>query len=127
MRSITIELPDVVEINGAKTAPEQYRTVKTDKWENDFIIAALEHAMSQKIGDPWSNSKNPKREERVKAVHESLEAGDWAQRRNTGETAKKFEAKFDAAIAALNVEALAGKLTREQLFELAKLAKADSK
>lgn len=126
MREITITLPDAVEINGAKTAPEQYRTIKTEKWDNDFIIAALEHAMSQKIGDPWSNAKNPKREEKVASVHACMEAGDWAQRRATGESSAKFQAKFDAAIAGLNVEALAGKLTREQLFELAKLVKADN-
>lgn len=124
MRSITIELPESVEINGSKDAPESLRVIKTAAWDADFILTALTHGVSQKIGDSWSVGK--KDAKKTGKVHEAMEAGDWAQRKQTGESTAKFQAKFDAAIAALNVEALAGKLTREQLFELAKLAKADN-
>lgn len=124
MREITITLPESVEINGSKDAPEALRLIKTDKWDADFILTALTHGVSQKIGDSWSVGK--KDVKKTGKVHEAMEAGDWAQRKTTGESSAKFAAKFDAAIASLNVEALAGKLTREQLFELAKLAKADN-
>lgn len=109
-------------INGAKDAPESLRTIKTDKWENDFIIAALSHAMSQKIGDPWSNKKNPKRGDAVKAVHTAMENGDWALRERTGASA----AKFDEAIKKLNTEALFHKLSPEQLSALAAMINADN-
>lgn len=124
MREITIELPESIEINGSKDAPENLRSVKTDKWDADFILTAMTHGVSQKIGDSWSVGK--KDAEKTGKVHACMEAGDWAQRKATGESTAKFQAKFDAAIAELNVEALAGKLSKEQLFELAKLAKADS-
>lgn len=119
-RQIVIELPDTITINGAKDAPESLRVIKTDKWENDFIIAALSHAMSQKIGDPWSNKKNPKRGDAVKAVHAAMENGEWAIRERTGATA----AKFDEAIKKLNVIALREKLTPEQLSALAAMINA---
>lgn len=123
-REIVIVLPDEITIAGCKDAPEHLRTVKTANWDEDFCLAAMAHGVSQKLGDSWSVGK--KDPEKTAKVHAAIEASDWNQRRQTGESAKKFEAKFDAAIAALNVEALAGKLTREQLFELAKLAKADN-
>lgn len=121
-RIIEVTLPDEITINGAKDAPESLRVIKTDKWEQDFIVAALSHAMSQKIGDPWSNKKNPKRGEAVKAVHEAMESGIWAIRERTGVTA----AKFDEAIQKLNVIALKEKLTPAQLSALAALIKADN-
>ena len=121
-REIIITLPDTITINGAKDAPESLRTVKTDKWGQEFVIAALAHAMSQKIGDPWSNKKNPKRGDAVKAVHEAMESGIWAIRERTGATA----AKFDEAIQKLNVIALKEKLTPAQLSALAALIKADN-
>lgn len=124
-REVVVTLPDVVEINGSKDAPEALRSIKTANWDVDFVLTALIHGVSQKIGDSWSVGK--KDVEKTRKVHENMEAGDWAQRRQTGESTAKFQAKFDAAIASLNVEALAGKLTKEQLFELAKLAKADTK
>lgn len=124
MREITITLPDNIEINGCKDAPDHLRSIKTDKWDAEFCLTALIHGISQKIGDSWSVGK--KDVEKTSKVHESMVAGDWTQRRATGESTAKFQAKFDQAIASLNVEALAGKLTREQLFELAKLAKADN-
>ena len=115
-------MPDNITINGAKDAPESLRTIKTDKWEQDFIIAALGHAMSQKIGDPWSNKKNPKRGAAVKAVHEAMERGEWAIRERTGASA----VKFDEAIKKLNVIALKEKLTPAQLSALAAMINADN-
>lgn len=120
-RKIEIELPDSITINGAKDVPESLRTINTANWENNFIITALTHSMSQKIGDPWSNKKNPKRGDAVRAVHAALEKGEWAVRERTGESA----AKFDEAIKKLNVVALAQKLTPEQLSALAALINAD--
>ena len=122
MREITITLPDTITINGAKDAPETLRTVKTDKWEQDFIIAALGHAMSQKIGDPWSNKKNPKRGDAIKAVHTAMENGEWAVRERTGASTLKF----DEAIKKLNTEALFNKLSPEQLSALAAMINADN-
>lgn len=122
MREITITLPDTITINGAKNAPETLRTVKTDKWEQDFIIAALAHAMSQKIGDPWSNKKNPKRGDAIKAVHAAMENGEWAVRERTGASALKF----DEAIKKLNTDQLYAKLTPEQLMEIAAKIAADN-
>lgn len=121
-REITIELPDEITINGAKDAPESLRVIKTDKWEQDFIIAALSHAMSQKIGDPWSNKKNPKRGDAVKAVHEAMESGIWAIRERTGSTATKF----DEGIKKLNAATLFNKLSPEQLSALAAMINADN-
>ena len=121
-REITITLPDTITINGAKDAPETLRTISTAKWEQDFIIAALGHAMSQKIGDPWSNKKNPKRGDAVRAVHTAMEAGDWAVRERTGASVLKF----DEAIKKLNTEALFNKLSPEQLSALAAMINADN-
>ena len=121
-REIIITLPDTTTINGAKDAPETLRTIKTDKWEQDFIIAALSHAMSQKIGDPWSNKKNPKRGDAIKAVHAAMESGEWAIRERTGASALKF----DEAIKKLNTEALFNKLSPEQLSALAAMINADN-
>jgi tRNA uridine 5-carbamoylmethylation protein Kti12 len=120
-REVIITLPDTIVINGAKDAPESLRTIKTDKWESDFIIAALSHAMSQKIGDPWSNKKNPKRGDACRAVHESMEKGEWAIRERTGAT----QAKFDEGIKKLNGAALYNKLSPEQLSQLAAMINAD--
>lgn len=121
-REVIVTLPDTITINGAKDAPESLRTISTAKWEQDFIIAALSHAMSQKIGDPWSNKKNPKRGDAVKAVHAAMENGEWAVRERTGASA----AKFDEAIQKLNVIALKEKLTPAQLSALAALINADN-
>lgn len=120
MRIITIELPDVVTINGAGDAPESLRNVNTSNWSAEFCLTALVHGISQKLGDTWSVGK--KDEEKLKKAHDSLTAGDWTTKARTGATALKF----DAAIAALNARQLYEKLSPEQLFELAKLAKADS-
>ena len=119
-REVIITLPDVIAIDGAGDAPDKIRTLNTARWDADFCLTALVRGISQKIGDAWSVSK--KDLAKTTKVHESLEAGDWTTKARTGASA----VKFDAAIQALNVEQLASKLTREQLFELAKLAKADN-
>lgn len=121
-REIIVTLPDTITINGAKDAPESLRTISTTKWEQDFIIAALAHAMSQKIGDPWSNKKNPKRGDAIKAVHTAMENGEWAVRERTGASTLKF----DEAIKKLNTEALFNKLSPEQLSALAAMINADN-
>jgi hypothetical protein len=113
MRTITIELPDSVEINGAKDAPENLRVVNTANWDEEFCLVALRHGVSQKIGDTWSVSK--KDITKTAATHKSMEDGDWNQRERTGASA----AKFDEAIKKLNIASLVGKLTREQLAALA--------
>ena len=120
-RQITITLPDSITINGAKDAPESLRTVNTANWDNNFIITALTHSMSQKIGDPWSNKRNPKRGDAVRAVHAALENGEWAVRERTGASA----AKFDEGIKKLNAAALFNKLSPEQLSALAAMINAD--
>lgn len=119
-REIVIELPDVFTIDSARDAPEQYRCVNTAKWTPDFIIDALHFGVSERLGNTWSVGK--KSIEKMADGHKALEAGNWNAKRKTGATALKF----DAAIAALNARQLYEKLSPEQLFELAKLAKADN-
>lgn len=119
-REITITLPGVITINSAGDAPESLRTVNTANWSAEFCFTALVHGISQKLGDAWSVGK--KDEEKLKKVYDSLVAGDWTTKARTGATALKF----DAAITALNAQQLFEKLSPEQLFELAKLAKADN-
>lgn len=120
MREITITLPDTMSAKGMNDAPEKLRIWNTANWNEEFILTALNHGVSQRQGDTWSVSK--KDVEKTTKVHEAIENGQWSVRERTGASA----AKFDAAIAALNVQQLAAKLTHEQLFELAKLAKADN-
>ena len=117
-RKIEIELPDSVEISGAKDAPEKYRVLSTAQWDAEFVLTAMEHGISQKLGDVWSVGK--KDVEKMKTAHESLEKGDWTQK-NRGVSS----AKFDEAIKKLNIASLVGKLTREQLAELAKTITPD--
>lgn len=121
-REVIVTLPDEITINGAKDAPESLRSVKTDKWESDFIVEALTHSMSQKIGDKWSNKNNPKRGDAVRAIHASLENGEWVIRERTGASA----AKFDEGIKKLNAVALFNKLSPEQLSALAAMINADN-
>ena len=119
MRTVTIELPDVITINGATDAPDNLRTLNTANFDADFCMTALVHGISQKIGDTWSVSK--KDIDKTQAVHDALVAGEWRTKARTGQTA----AKFDAAIQALNIEQLAAKLTPEQLSALAAMIKPD--
>jgi outer membrane protease len=119
MHIVTIELPDSIEITGAKGAPENLRVVSTVNWGSDFCFAALKRGVSQKIGDTWSVSK--KDVTKTAATHKAMEEGDWNQREQTGASAQKF----DEAIKKLNIQALAGKLTREQLAALAAVITPD--
>ena len=112
-REVIVTLPDSVTINGAKDAPPSLRVVKTDKWESDFIVAACTHAMSQKIGDPWSNKKNPKRGDAVRSVWEAMNAGEWSQRAQG-----VSESKLAEKIASIDVETLFSMLTPAQLAAL---------
>ena len=113
-RIITIELPDSIEISGAKDAPEKFRVVSTAKGDAEICLTALEHSNNQKLGDTWSVSK--KDHAKMADCHKTIEEGTW-NNRNRGISATKF----DEAIKKLNIASLAGKLTREQLIELAKV------
>ena len=117
-RKIEIELPDSVEISGAKDAPEKYRVLSTAQWDAEFVLTAMEHGVGQKLQDVWSVSK--KDVDKMKSAHESLEKGDWNAKSRGVSTAK-----FDEAIKKLNVASLVGKLTREQLAELARTINPD--
>lgn len=85
-REIVITLPETITINGAQDAPKHLRKLNTAKWEPEFILTALIHGVSQKLGDTWSVSK--KDEEKLKGTHTALEAGDWNQRVTGSKTAK---------------------------------------
>lgn len=117
-RQITIELPDVFEIASAKDAPEKWRSVKTDKWTAGTVIDALEFAVSERLGNVWSVGK--KDHDKMESGHKSLEDGTW-----NAKTRGVSSAKFDEAIKKLNVASLVGKLTREQLAELARAISPD--
>lgn len=119
MKTITITLPDFVEVSGMSDAPASLLTVKTDNWNEAFCIAALTQGVSLKMRNTWSVGK--KDIAKAEATHKSLEAGDWNQRERTGASAQKF----DEAIKKLNIQALAGKLTREQLIALAAVIAPD--
>lgn len=118
-RQITITLPDEFEFDGLKDAPEQYKRIKTEHWTEEFILAALRHGTKQPLVDTWSTSK--KDVEKLKDKHESFSQGEWTRRERTGASA----VKFDEAIKKLNVHALAGKLTREQIMALAAVITPD--
>ena len=112
MREVIVTLPDFISINGAKEAPESIRTVKTDKFESDFIVECIAHALSQKIGDPLSNKKNLARVENATRVHENLENGIWASRTKGGGGIS--EEKLLANIGKLDITKLLASLTPEQ-------------
>lgn len=78
MRTITIEIPEKITINGAKDAPEALRVFSTEKWGPEFALTALVHGVSQKLGDTWSVSK--KDEAKTRETHAMIEAGDWTAR-----------------------------------------------
>lgn len=120
MKTITVELPDIIQISGAKDAPQDLRVLNTKLWDSEFCFSALLHGISQKIGDTWSVGK--KDISKLKAVHTTLEAGEWNQRqRGVG------EAKFDEAIKKLNDEQIIAKLSPERLLEIAAKIAADKK
>jgi hypothetical protein len=111
-RQITIEIPDVIDIASAKDAPERWRSIKTDKWTAETVVDAIEFAVSERLGNIWSVGK--KDHDKMEHGHKSLSEGNW-----NAKTRGVSSAKFDEAIKKLNVAALVGKLTREQLMELA--------
>ena len=115
---LEITLPEQFEIASAKDAPQEFRTVKTAKWTEATVLDALEFAVSERMGNTWNSGK--KDLEKMKFGHQSLENGEWnAKTRGVSAT------KFDEAIKKLNIASLAGKLTREQLIELAKVITPD--
>lgn len=122
-KQITITLPETFQVPGMLDAPENLRSIPTTQWNEEFCLAAIKHGVKQSLQDTWSVGKKDvaKLEKRYNAFVE----GDWNQRERTGESSAKFAEKFDNAIKNLNVEALAGKLTKEQLFALAALVKPD--
>ena len=124
MKQITITLPDSFEAKGMQDAPERLRVVSTDKWDEDFILEALRHGVSQPLGDVWSVGK--KDVAKLEKKWQAFQEGDWTSRERTGQSAAKFQAKFDEQIKKLNAEALAGKLTYEQLMAAAALVKPDN-
>ena len=108
MRTITIELPDTISINGAKNAPEALREINTTKWNAEFCLTALIHGISQKIGDTWSVTKGDI--DKTTAVHAAMTAGDWSRRAAAGMS----DAKFAEKIAKLDITKLLAALTPEQ-------------
>lgn len=78
MRTITIELPDTINISGLKDAPEKYKTVSTKNWDQAFILDAAAHGVGQACGDTWSVSKKDK--EKLAAKHKAMEDGEWSRR-----------------------------------------------
>jgi len=112
-REVIVTLPAIIEINGAKDAPQAIRTVKTDKFESDFIVDCIAHALSQKIGDPLSNKKNLARIENATRVHGNLENGIWSDRaKGTGGIT---EEKLLANVAKIDPAKLVAQFTPEQL------------
>jgi len=111
MKTITIEVPDIITINGANDAPESLRNVSTENWTPEFCLTALTHGVSQKIGDTWSVTK--KDVAKTAVTHANMAAGTWA-RRATG----AGEAAIAAKIASLDVTKLAEMLSPGQLRAL---------
>ncbi len=124
MKTLTITLPDSFEVKGMSDAPKQLRAVSTDKWDEGFILEALRHGISQSLGDVWSVGK--KDVGKLEKKWQAFQDGEWTSRERTGQSAAKFQAKFDEQIKKLNAEALAGKLTYEQLMAAAALIKPDN-
>ena len=112
MRTVTIELPDSILINGAGDAPYTIREVSTANWGAEFCLTALVHGVSQKIGDTWSVTK--KDITKTQAVHDNLAAGDWARRASSGVS----EQKLLERVAKLDVQKLLAALSTEQMAAL---------
>ena len=123
-KQVTIMLPDSFEVKGMSDAPERLRVVTTEHWSEDFILEALRHGISQPLGDVWSVSK--KDVGKLEKKWQAFQDGEWVTRERTGESAKKFQAKFDDAIKRLNADALKGLLTKEQLLALAASIEPDA-
>ena len=118
-KQITIELPDMIEINSAKDAPARLRTVLTSSWTEEFVLDLLEFGLSERLGNVWSVGK--KNVEKMTTAHEAVEKGEWQTRQRTGASA----ARFDEGIKKLNAAALFNKLSPEQLSALAAMINAD--
>lgn len=56
-REITITLPDTFQVPGMADAPENLRTIPTDKWDEEFCLAAIKHGVKQSLQDTWSVGK----------------------------------------------------------------------
>ena len=112
MKTITIELPNSITINGAGKAPETLRSVLTKNWTPEFCLTAMIHGISQKIGDTWSVTKGDFN--KTQAVVDNINAGEWARRATSGVS----DAKLQEKISKLDVTKLAGMLTPGQLREL---------
>ncbi len=123
-KQITITLPDTFEVKGMSDAPERLRQVATDKWNEEFCLEALRHGVSQPLGDVWSVSK--KDASKLEKKWQAFQDGEWTTRERTGQTAAKFQAKFDEQIKRLNADALKGLLTKEQLLALAASIEPDA-
>lgn len=123
-KQITITLPDTFEVKGMQDAPERLRQVATDKWNEEFCLEALRHGVSQPLGDVWSVSK--KDASKLEKKWQAFQDGEWTTRERTGQTAAKFQAKFDEQIKRLNADALKGLLTKEQLLALAASIEPDA-
>jgi hypothetical protein len=108
MRSVTIDLPDEIEIDGASDAPLELRVVPTENWNGEFCLAALIRGVSQKIGDAWSVSK--KDVEKTKNVWQNMAEGNFVKRANSGIT----QAKLAEKVARIDVKELLAMLTPAQ-------------
>lgn len=108
MRTITIELPEEIEIDGASDAPLDLRTVPTENWDAEFCLAALTRGVSQKIGDAWSVSK--KNYEKTEKTYASMVAGQFSKRASNGIST----AKLAKRVAKIDVKTLLAMLTPEQ-------------
>ena len=108
MRTITIELPNEIEIDGATDAPLELRIVPTENWNEEFCIAALIRGVSQKIGDSWSVGK--KDVEKTKNVWQNMAEGNFVKRANSGITQVKFAEK----VAKIDIKELLAMLTPAQ-------------
>lgn len=108
MRTITIEVPDVITINGAGKAPDELRQVATENWNPEFCLTAMIHGVSQKIGDTWSVTKGDV--EKTRAVHANMVAGDWSRRAAGGISEQKLLEK----VAKIDISKLLAAMTPEQ-------------
>jgi len=124
MKTITITLPDTFQVPGMADAPENLRVIPTEKWDEEFCLAAIKHGVKQSLQDTWSVGK--KDVAKLQKRYDAFVEGDWNQRERTGESNAKFQAKFDEAIKRLNADALKGLLTKEQLLALAASIEPDN-
>ena len=53
MKTITINLPDEFQVPGMLGAPENLRVIPTDKWDEEFCLAAITHGVKQPQQDTW--------------------------------------------------------------------------